>query len=120
MIYRVLRENEMCDKGLIKDHKLNRKEFERFADAFPTEMTDDPILNLGRFLFNIIDKDHSETVDKKELRDFLKHCDYSRSESAEEFSYMDIDGDGEISFDEFYIWFLQFCKNMVDMFAEQE
>ena len=99
---------KMCDKGGVfrrKDGKLELDEFERIADAMPLKFSPDVKVNLAKMLFNVIDKDHSGKVSKKELAGFLKYCDFAKSEINTFLKDLDENGDGEIDFNEFFAWF---------------
>ena len=98
----------MCDKGGMfkrKDHKLDLEEFERIADAMPLQISPDIKVNLAHMMFNIVDKDASGAISKKEMGKFLKYSDLSQVAINEFMNELDKNGDGEIDFDEFFAWF---------------
>ena len=102
---------KMCDKGGVfrrKDGKLELDEFERIADAMPLKFSRNVKVNLAHMMFNIIDKDRSGKISKRELSRFLKHCDFLKVVKNIFINDLDENGDGKIDFDEFYAWFRRF------------
>ena len=76
----------MCDKAgwfWRKDGVLDQKEFIKIADAIPLILTHDIKTNLGTMLFNIIDDDRSGQIERKEMANFLKYSDFSKTVLAE-------------------------------------
>ena len=98
----------MCDKSgwfKRKDQKLDLGEFTKIADAIPIYMTKDIKTNLARMMFNFIDDDESGKITKKEVAEFLKYSDFSKVTINEFIADLDKNGDGEIDFVEFFLWF---------------
>ena len=101
----------MCDKGGLfrrKNGKLELDEFERIADAMPLKFSRNVKVNLAHMMFNIIDKDRSGKISKRELSRFLKHCDFLKVVKNIFINDLDENGDGKIDFDEFFAWFVKF------------
>lgn len=107
----------MCDSTTflwfftIKDGVISREEFTRIANAMPNPMSKDIIENIGKMMFNIIDKDHSGAIDKKEMKEFLKYSPFTKQKLGEFMLSLDDNGDGQIQLDEFMKWFRQLDDN---------
>ena len=102
---------KMCDKGNFfkrKDGVLNLQEFERIADAMPDIISRDVKTDIAKMIFNIIDANKSKRISKKETARFLKYSDLSEKSMNEFIAGLDKNGDGEIDFVEFLVWFEKF------------
>lgn len=98
----------ICDKGGMfrrKDQKLELDEFERIADAMPLQISRNVKSDMAKMLFNIIDKDKSGSISKKEVAKFLKYSDFAQKSVEQFIADLDKNGDGEIDFVEFLLWF---------------
>ena len=58
-------------------------------------------------LFDLVDKDGSGYIDRKELETLMKNLNknFSREEISEGFARIDVDLSGRIEFNEFYEWY---------------
>ena len=88
------------------DNLLNKNEFLQIMSKLPMKLSSDELSiqkDFCRVIFEIIDKDHSEYLDKKELQNLFKKIGTKVSKETAKalFSEYDLNGDGQVSFDEF-------------------
>jgi Ca2+-binding EF-hand superfamily protein len=67
-------------------------------------------------MFDLVDKDGSGYIDRKELETLMKSLskNFSRTEVNEGFARVDTDLSGRIEFNEFYEWYKTICCNGSD------
>ncbi len=80
----------------------NEIDFTEFLTLMKSRISRDPNYEL-RLAFDMIDTDHSGTVSISELRALMKKCNQYLSEEEIDaiMSECDLDGNGELDFDEF-------------------
>ena len=110
-----------------KNNMIDRKQFKRVYDAFSKKNSYDKYVNknnedynekkiyqIGTFLFNVINQNHSGKINDKEMIKFCETLKVTKEKLIKQFiDELDDNKDGKIDLNEFLNWF-QGCFNDVN------
>ena len=87
-----------------KDNKLDLKEMTKVLAAVPEPLSNDPLENIAKTIFSILDADNNKYISKREFKKYAEAASMSKKVMARKLKEMDEDNNGKIDFNEFSDW----------------
>ena len=88
----------------LKDGILDLKEITHLLDCVPNPLEEDPLTNIGITLFNVLDRNHSGNINKREFKKYAVATRMPEHVIERKMKEIDTDGNGKISLNEFLTW----------------
>ena len=72
--------------------------------AVPEPLSNDPLENIAKTIFSILDADNNKYISKREFKKYAEAASMSKKVMARKLKEMDEDNNGKIDFNEFSDW----------------